>query len=131
VLADQEAEAITQPRLTIVRAIGGVRAFLLATNLRRIWRSREPSQLFNRAKADTIGLPQSAVNSSGFGHAHLSPSDQRRHIGRIGVTVTAEPSGGSALIDSRLKNPAVGKGIREAILNISFNSETAASLSYV
>src|SRR5260370_377231 len=66
VLADQEAEAIPEPRLTIVRAIWDLRVFLLPTNLRGIWRSGEPSQLFNGAKPNPVRLPQSAVEELGW-----------------------------------------------------------------
>src|SRR5260370_21834472 len=46
VLADQEAEPVSQPGLTIVRAIGGVRVFFLPTDFRAIPRSLKPSPFF-------------------------------------------------------------------------------------
>jgi hypothetical protein len=91
-LADQEAEAIPQSGLTIVRAIGDVRVFLLATSLRRIWRSGEPSQLFNGAKPDTVRLPQSAVDSSSFGNTHLGSPDQGGNVGGISIPIADETS---------------------------------------
>src|SRR5258708_10275992 len=100
-----------EARLTIVRAIGDVRVFLLSANLRRIHWSGEPSQLFNGAKPDAVGLPQGAVDSSGFGHAHLGAADKGRRICGVGVTITDETFRTASLIDDGLKNPTVSYGI--------------------
>jgi hypothetical protein len=67
-----------------------MRVFLLPTSLRGIWRSGKPSQLFNGTKPDAIGLSQRAVDSASFGHPHLSATDKRRGIQRIGVAVADE-----------------------------------------
>jgi len=94
-------------------------------------RTGEPAQLLNRTQSDSVGLAQSSIDGSGFGNTHLSAKDEGRNVGRISVAVSNEPSGRRALVDRGLKNPAVGKRIREAILNSSFDSETPAPLSDV
>ncbi|MGB0107410.1 MAG: hypothetical protein WBP52_02820 [Terriglobales bacterium] len=48
---------------------------------------RKRADFLDRSDADAVGLPQSAIDGTGFGHAHLRPADERGNIGRIRVAV--------------------------------------------
>src|SRR5712692_11535489 len=70
-LADELTEAIAEPGLAIARGplsppIGHLSAF---------GQRREGSKFLNRAEADAIGLAQSTVDRTGFGHAQLGAVD--------------------------------------------------------
>src|SRR5713226_4994180 len=64
VLADQEAEAISEPRLAIVRAIQCMRITLLPAIVNRLWRAGGPTEFLDRTKPDSVRLPQRAVDGA-------------------------------------------------------------------
>src|SRR5579864_1559726 len=72
----------------------------------------EGAEFLDRATAYAIGFAEGAVNSPSFGDAHLGPANKRRHVGRIGVPITAETPGQRLLVDSRLKNPESSELVR-------------------
>jgi hypothetical protein len=116
VLADQKAETITEPRLTIVRAVRRVSPFRFRGKGGGLRRTRQPSELFDRAEADAIGFPQCAVNGTSFGDTHLGTTDEWRDVRRIGIPVAHKTSGRPRFVDYGSKNPAVSNRIRLSLL---------------
>jgi hypothetical protein len=71
-------------------------------------------KLFERAEGNAIGLAQGAVDSAGFGHAHLSVvENQGRNVTGMGVTVADEATAVGGLIDGGLEDPKVLLGPTE------------------
>src|SRR6266566_988569 len=92
VLADEHAQPVSQPRLTVIRPVLMRWLYGLALFSRWSGRTGKPSQLLNRTEPDAVGLAQGAIDSSGFSDAHLGATNQRRSICGVGVTVAEEPT---------------------------------------
>src|SRR5215469_3794957 len=76
VLADQEAQPVSQLGLPVIRAIRvewfcGLSLFLCGTG-----RTSKPSQLFDRAESNSISLAESAINRASLGHAHFCATNE-------------------------------------------------------
>ncbi|MGC1649305.1 MAG: hypothetical protein WA741_26070, partial [Candidatus Sulfotelmatobacter sp.] len=52
--------------------------------LAHVWNAPD---FLDRAETNAVCLPQRAIYRSGLGHSHLGTADERRDIGRIGVTI--------------------------------------------
>jgi hypothetical protein len=73
--------------------------------------SRERSQLFDTAEADSVSFSKSAVDGSSFGDSHFGAADKGRDIEGIGIPVTDETLRSRFPIDGRFENPAARIGI--------------------
>jgi hypothetical protein len=90
-LTDQQAQTITQARLTVVMAIGSHRRRFTMIGSNRARGSRSP-EFFDRAEADTIGLAESTVDGARLSDSHFGTVNQGRDIGRVGVPISNEAS---------------------------------------
>src|SRR5208282_562981 len=77
VLADQQAESITQPRLAIAGTVPirmtGIDSLIPGW----FWRRRGKPEFFNRTEPDSVRFAQSAIDGSSLGNAHLGSADWR------------------------------------------------------
>src|SRR5579859_4084821 len=89
-LADELAEAIANGAATVAVAIGGRLRKFLCFCRNRFRMSIEGTNLFHRANADPVGLPQSAVDGARFGHTHLGAVYEERNVRGIRITVPNE-----------------------------------------
>ena len=91
-LANELAEMVTDCPSAVV-SIGRLRRkfFGLGRGCRRL---REGANLFDGADADSVGFPQSSVDSASFGNAHFGAVDKEGNIGRIGVAISNKASTG-------------------------------------
>jgi hypothetical protein len=87
-LANDLAEVVTD-RATAVVPVGRLWGKFprLGRGRRRL---REGTNLLDGADADSVGFPQSSVDSSSFGNAHFRTMDKEGNIGRIGIAVADE-----------------------------------------
>ncbi|PYU30019.1 MAG: hypothetical protein DMG31_15170 [Acidobacteria bacterium] len=104
-LADQEAKAIAESGVTVLMTsvdCGG------SGSLRIGWTIglRFPAEFLDRTEADTVSFPKSAIDGSGFSHAHFGTPNERRNIRRISITITRESTGTWRFVDCSPKNPA-------------------------
>jgi len=90
VLTDQQAQLVTQSRLSVAGAIQSVMAIRLQRNRRGLRWSRKRPELFDTAEADSVGFSESAIDGSCFGDAHLGTANQGRNVRGIGVAVANE-----------------------------------------
>jgi hypothetical protein len=107
VLADQKAETIAEPRLTVVVAIivSVGRSELLSARFSRV-RSGSPTEFLDRTEPDAIGLAERTVDSAGFGNAHLGAVNHRGDVRRIGISVADKAARARRFVYGRLKDPA-------------------------
>ena len=65
-------------------------------------------EFLDGAKGDAIGFAEGAVDSAGFGHAHLSMvEDERRDIAGMGIAVAHEAAALRRFIDGGFEDPIV------------------------
>ncbi len=129
VLADDLAEPVADLVSGTVAAAVSVDAFgwkLLCIRKGTRW-TGIGADLLDRADADAIGLPQSTIDGSGLGYAHLGAADQERDVGRVGIAVADETGGTFGRIHGRLKDEPTGRGITQRIDRLDM--DTAASLA--
>src|SRR5438105_1879317 len=87
------------------------------------WLARRGSaQFLDGAGSDAISLAQSAVDSAGFGDAHLGAQNHRRHIGRIRIAEADKSFAAAAFVNRGLKGPASRFGITELLDRLYSNS---------
>src|SRR5205814_9696433 len=89
-LADDLAEPVTYFGTTII-SVSGLWWELLRL-LRWPLRFSRRSEFFDGADSDPISLAESTIDCPSFCDSHLGAVDERRHIGRISVTVSVESS---------------------------------------
>src|SRR5208282_6855603 len=121
VLADDLAETVPNLRASAIP----VSIRFLGTKL--LGRIRTCSDLLGRADADAVGLAQRSIDCPSLGYPHFGSADQRRDIGRIGVTVTDKARGALGGKDRCLEDEAICPRITERI--DGFNMNAAASLA--
>jgi hypothetical protein len=128
-LANQKTKAVAEARvptlMTIVICSG-----CGSLGIGRTKGLRFPSKLLDRAEADAVGLPESAVNGASLGHAHLGASNERRNVRRIGIAVTNKPFRTRALIHSGFENPASEAGIGELLFESRSDSDAVPAFRY-
>jgi hypothetical protein len=71
----------------------------------------EGSDFLDRADADAVGLAQSAVDSPCLGDSHLSPVDERRNVGWVGVAVSYIPLRSSRTENLSFEGPTIVRWI--------------------
>jgi hypothetical protein len=125
-LSNQKAELVPQSWLAVTRTVSVARKRRGQLGMRRWRRRREGSKLFDRAQADTISFPESAIDGAGFGNSHLSPTDKRRHVRRINVAVADKSLRTSSFVYRRLEYPSDGLGV--AVFTNWLNSDTRATI---
>ena len=69
----------------------------LSRGLRRFG---EGPDLLDRADADAVGLAEGAIYRPGFCDPHFGAVDERRDVGRIGISITNEPATTSRFVNS-------------------------------
>jgi hypothetical protein len=80
-------------------------------------------KFFERAEGNAIGLAQGAVDSAGFGHAHLGVvEDQGRNVSWMGIAVPDEPATLGRFIDCGLEHPEVLLGAAEGKLGLDLDT---------
>src|SRR5215472_13707760 len=77
VLADQDAQPVSQPWLAVIRAVLVLGLCRLSLLLRRARRTSNPTQLFHRANPNSKSLAESAINRTSLGHAHFCATNER------------------------------------------------------
>jgi hypothetical protein len=77
VLANQQAETVTEARLSVVGTIISVRGGLGLIRRFGNLGSRSPAKLLDGTEADSVGLAEGAVDCAGFGNAEFATADQR------------------------------------------------------
>jgi len=104
VLADQDAQPVSQPWLPVIRAVAGTlpRGVMVA---RRVRIGRQGPQLLDRTKTNAVGLAQGAVDGARYGDAHLRAVDQGRDIGWVSVPKPHEPLSPGLFVKGRLEHP--------------------------
>src|SRR5208337_4174457 len=123
VLADNLAETVADSRARTISVSISIRVLgrkLLSRNL-------NCSDLLDRADTDTVGLAQGAIDRPSFGYAHFGSADERRNIGRIGVTVANKAGGALRRIGRCLEDKPIRRRITERIDDL--NMDAAASLA--
>ena len=125
VLADQKAELIAEPRLAVAISVGGM-PVRRRGNRGGSRRTRERTQLLDRAKADPVGLAQGAVDGASFGDAQLGAMHHGRNVGGIGIAVADKALRESTLINHRFEDPPTRCEVGELVLEHRVDS-TATS----
>ena len=93
-----------------------------------LWRKGPGRKFFERAEVDAVGLAELAVDSAGFGHAHLSVvEDQGRNIAGMGVAVADEATAPGRLIDRRLEDPEILLGATQFNSGLNVDAKTMLS----
>src|ERR1700722_630221 len=90
VLADQQAELVAEARLTVLVTVVSARGRRILMRSVRAGRTRRPTEFLDGAEADAVCLAEGAVDSPGFGDAHLGAVDQGRDVRGIGIAIANE-----------------------------------------
>src|SRR5438094_10416800 len=64
------------------------------------------AQFLDRADADPVRLPQSAIDRASFGHSHFSAANHGRNGGWVGITVANKTFAGSRFVNCGFEDPA-------------------------
>jgi hypothetical protein len=75
-LTDEQAELVAEARLTVVVTVVPVRGRHVVIRSVSTRGPRGPAEFFDRAEANAIGLAEGAIDSAGFGYAHLTAADK-------------------------------------------------------
>jgi hypothetical protein len=122
VLADQEAELVAKPRLTIRMAVVSTRGKSALTWLIRAWRTRRPSEFLNGAETNAICFTERAIHGARFSDAHFGTVDKGRDIRWISVSVADKAARAGRLIDDCLKDPPTPSGVTKALFDDRLDS---------
>jgi hypothetical protein len=76
VFANQEAELVPQPGVTIVCTVRSARFIWSRVIIRGTLCAGRPPQLFNRTESDSVRLAQSAINSPCLCDAHFGAANE-------------------------------------------------------
>jgi hypothetical protein len=90
---------------------------------------RKIPKFFNRTEPDSISLSQSPVDGARLRHTHLSATDQRRHIGGIGVSVPDKTPRTRNLVNGCFEDPTTGDGVRYSLLEGGLDTVASPALS--
>jgi hypothetical protein len=133
VLADQEAEAVAQTRLTIVMTIAVASGRVRPRRSRRfgVCDSGRPAEFLDRAQTDAVGLAEGTVDSAGLGNAHLGAVDQGRDVRGISVAIADKAVRTERFVDRRFENPTAKTRVGESFLKKRTDSEASAPESYL
>ena len=75
VLADQKAESVAKKRLAISVSVAACAGGLRPVRRARLGWRRRPTELLDRAEADSVSLAESAIDGAGFSNAHLGAAN--------------------------------------------------------
>src|ERR1700722_15105477 len=105
VLANQQAQLVTQSRLSVARAVCSRMTIRLRPGRERHLRSGERPGLFDTTKAYSVSLPKGTVARANPGNPHFGTGKEGRCFRGIGITVPDEPLRAAALENCRAEDP--------------------------
>jgi hypothetical protein len=124
-LANDLAQAVADGATALAVTIGGLGELLGLRSRLRL--PSEGTDLLDGADADSVGLPQRAIDSPSFGYTHFGAVDQWRDVGRIGVTIAHESLRMFCLVYRSPESPATCGRIAEVLRGRHTNANTAFS----
>jgi len=130
VVPDQKAELVAEPRLAIFMPVAAGIKGLRLTRLGRFGGLWGPTELLDRAEADSVCLTESAVNGAGFGYPHLGAADERRCVRGISISIADKAFRARSLIDDRFKNPTIESWIAAMIYQSGSYSSASSAAGY-